>query len=135
GGGGLRGDEAREWIMERIAAQVGRRIDKTQPLVDARPRDGSRVNAIIPPLAIRGPCLTIRKFPAYRFTMDDLIELGSITAAAAIFLRACVIDRKNILVSGGAGNRKTEMANGPCGFIPPKQRSLTNSDTTQTTVD
>ncbi len=91
-------DKVTESIIERIVAQVGRRIDKSQPLVDARLPDGSRVNAIIPPLAVRGPCLTIRKFPAYRFSMDDLIELRTITPSAAKFLRACVIDRRNILV-------------------------------------
>src|SRR5690606_22258085 len=85
-------DKVTESIIERIVAQVGRRIDKSQPLVDARLPDGSRVNAIIPPLAIRGPCLTIRKFPVHRFTMDDLIDYGTITAAAAMFLRACVIN-------------------------------------------
>ncbi len=98
--------QGHESIIERIVAQVGRRIDKSQPLVDARLPDGSRVNAVIPPLAIRGPCLTIRKFPLRRLTMDDLVELGSITRAAAMFLRACVIDRKNVLVSGGTGTGK-----------------------------
>ena len=72
-------DKVTEAIIERIVAQVGRRIDKSQPLVDARLPDGSRVNAIIPPLAVKGPCLTVRKFPAQRLTMDDLIEMGSIS--------------------------------------------------------
>ncbi|MCI0358337.1 MAG: Flp pilus assembly complex ATPase component TadA, partial [Planctomycetaceae bacterium] len=84
--------EVTEAIIERIVAQVGRRIDKSQPLVDARLPDGSRVNAVIPPLAVRGPCLTIRKFGPRQFTVDDLIERGSITRPAAEFLRACVID-------------------------------------------
>jgi len=122
-------DKVTESIIERIVAQVGRRIDKSQPLVDARLPDGSRVNAIIPPLAIRGPCLTIRKFPAYRFTMDDLIELGSITAAAAMFLRACVVDRRNVLVSGGTGTGKTTMLNVLSGFIPHRDRIITIEDT------
>jgi len=122
-------DKVTESIIERIVAQVGRRIDKSQPLVDARLPDGSRVNAIIPPLAIRGPCLTIRKFPAYRFTMDDLIELGSITAAAAMFLRACVVDRRNVLVSGGTGTGKTTMLNVLSGFIPQRDRIITIEDT------
>ena len=122
-------DKVTESIIERIVSQVGRRIDKSQPLVDARLPDGSRVNAIIPPLAIRGPCLTIRKFPAYRFTMDDLIELGSITPAAAMFLRACVVDRRNILVSGGTGTGKTTMLNVLSGFIPQRDRIVTIEDT------
>ncbi|MBL8850819.1 MAG: Flp pilus assembly complex ATPase component TadA [Planctomycetaceae bacterium] len=122
-------DKVTESIIERIVAQVGRRIDKSQPLVDARLPDGSRVNAIIPPLAIRGPCLTIRKFPAYRFTMDDLIELGSMTAAAAMFLRACVVDRRNVLVSGGTGTGKTTMLNVLSGFIPQRDRIITIEDT------
>ncbi|MFP6768753.1 MAG: ATPase, T2SS/T4P/T4SS family, partial [Planctomycetaceae bacterium] len=124
-------DKVTESIIERIVAQVGRRIDKSQPLVDARLADGSRVNAIIPPLAIRGPCLTIRKFPAYRFTMDDLIELDSITTAAARFLRACVIDRRNILVSGGTGTGKTTMLNVVSSFIPHKERIITVEDTSE----
>lgn len=124
-------DKVTETIIERIVTQVGRRIDKSQPLVDARLPDGSRVNAIIPPLAIRGPCLTIRKFPAYRFTMDDLIEMGSVTSAAAMFLRACVIDKKNILVSGGTGTGKTTMLNILSSFITSKERIVTIEDTSE----
>ncbi|MEO1999389.1 MAG: CpaF family protein, partial [Planctomycetaceae bacterium] len=124
-------DKVTESIIERIVAQVGRRIDKRQPLVDARLPDGSRVNAIIPPLAVRGPCLTIRKFPAYRFTMDDLIDLGSVTASAAMFLRACVINRRNILVSGGTGTGKTTMLNVLSSFIPHRDRIVTIEDTTE----
>jgi len=124
-------DKVTETIIERIVTQVGRRIDKSQPLVDARLPDGSRVNAIIPPLAIRGPCLTIRKFPAYRFTMDDMIEMGSVTSAAAMFLRACVIDKKNILVSGGTGTGKTTMLNILSSFITAKERIVTIEDTSE----
>ena len=120
-----------EAIIERIVAQVGRRIDKSQPLVDARLPDGSRVNAIIPPLAVKGPTLTVRKFPAQRLTMDDLVEMGSITTAAAMFLRACVIDRRNILVSGGTGTGKTTMLNVLSSFIPFKERIVTIEDTTE----
>ncbi len=120
-----------EAIIERIVAQVGRRIDKSQPLVDARLPDGSRVNAIIPPLAIKGPCLTVRKFPAQRLTMDDLVEMGSISRSAATFLRACVIDRRNILVSGGTGTGKTTMLNVLSSFIPFKERIVTIEDTTE----
>ena len=124
-------DKVTESIIERIVAGVGRRIDKSQPLVDARLPDGSRVNAIIPPLAVRGPCLTIRKFPAYRFTMDDLVELDSITSAAAMFLRSCVIDHRNVLVSGGTGTGKTTMLNVLSSFVPHKERIVTIEDTTE----
>ncbi|HSG69467.1 MAG TPA: ATPase, T2SS/T4P/T4SS family, partial [Planctomycetaceae bacterium] len=84
-----------------------------------------------PPLAIRGPCLTIRKFPMHRLTMDDLIELGSMTSPAAMFLRACVINRRNILVSGGTGTGKTTMLNVLSGFIPHRDRIVTIEDTTE----
>jgi Flp pilus assembly CpaF family ATPase/pSer/pThr/pTyr-binding forkhead associated (FHA) protein len=124
-------DKVTESIIERIVAQVGRRIDKSQPLVDARLPDGSRVNAIIPPLAIRGPCLTIRKFPAYRFQMDDLIEMGCISSAGAVFLRACVVNKQNILVSGGTGTGKTTMLNILSSFIPHRERIVTIEDTTE----
>jgi len=124
-------DKVTESIIERIVAQVGRRIDKSQPLVDARLPDGSRVNAIIPPLAIKGPCLTIRKFPVHRFTMDDLIEVRSLTPAAAMFLRACVLDHKNILVSGGTGTGKTTLLNVLSSFIPNRERIVTIEDTTE----
>jgi len=122
-------DKVTESIIERIVAQVGRRIDKSQPLVDARLPDGSRVNAIIPPLSVTGPCLTIRKFPIQRLTMDDLIEMQSITKAAATFLRACVIDRRNILISGGTGTGKTTLLNVLSSFIPFKDRIVTIEDT------
>ncbi len=124
-------DKVTEAIIERIVAQVGRRIDRSQPLVDARLPDGSRVNAIIPPLAVKGPALTIRKFPAQRLTMDDLVELESINHAAARFLRACVINRRNILVSGGTGSGKTTMLNVLSSFIPFRERIVTIEDTTE----
>ena len=124
-------DKVTESIIERIVAQVGRRIDKSQPLVDARLPDGSRVNAIIPPLAVKGPCLTVRKFPLQRLTMDDLIEMGSINRAAATFLRGCVIDRRNIVVSGGTGSGKTTLLNVLSSFIPFKERIVTIEDTVE----
>ncbi len=124
-------EKVTESIIERIVAQVGRRIDKSQPLVDARLPDGSRVNAVIPPLAVRGPCLTIRKFPIQRMTMDDLIENGTITQSAAKFLRACVIDRRSILVSGGTGSGKTTTLNVLSSFIPYKERIITIEDTSE----
>ncbi len=122
-------DKVTEAIIERIVAQVGRRIDKSQPLVDARLPDGSRGNAIIPPLAVKGPCLTIRKFPVQRFTIEDMIEMGTLTPAAAAFLRACVIDRRSILVSGGTGTGKTTMLNVLSSFIPNRERIITIEDT------
>jgi Flp pilus assembly CpaF family ATPase len=124
-------DKVTESIIERIVAQVGRRIDKSQPLVDARLPDGSRVNAIIPPLAVKGPCLTIRKFPLQRLTMNELVDLGSITKTAAMFLRACVVARCNILVSGGTGTGKTTFLNVLSSFIPFKERVVTIEDTTE----
>ncbi len=122
-------DKVTESILERIVAQVGRRIDRSQPLVDARLPDGSRVNAIIPPLAVFGPCLTVRKFPIQRLTMDDLIEWNTLSKAAATFLRASVIDRRSILISGGTGSGKTTMLNVVSSFIPYKERIVTIEDT------
>ncbi len=124
-------DQVTESVIERIVAQVGRRIDKSQPLVDARLPDGSRVNAVIPPLAIRGPCLTIRRFPEQRLTVEDLIAKQSLTSSAAAFLRAAVGNRRNILVSGGTGSGKTTMLNAMSSFIPYKERIVTVEDTAE----
>ena len=124
-------DEVTESIIERIVGRMGRRIDKSQPLVDARLPDGSRVNAIIPPLAVQGPCLTIRKFPLQRLVMDDLIETGSIAPAAAAFLRAAVVDRRNLMVSGGTGTGKTTLLNVLSAFVPFKERIVTVEDTVE----
>jgi Flp pilus assembly CpaF family ATPase len=122
-------DKVTESIIERIVASVGRRIDKSQPLVDARLPDGSRVNAIIPPLAVKGPTLTIRKFSGGRLQVEDLIDMQCISRAAATFLRACVIDRRNIVVSGGTSTGKTTLLNILSGFIPFKERIVTIEDT------
>lgn len=124
-------EKVTESIIERIVAQVGRRIDRSQPLVDARLPDGSRVNAIIPPLALFGPCLTVRKFPVQRLTMDNLLEFGTITEAAARFVRASVVDRRSILISGGTGSGKTTMLNVVSSFIPYKERIVTIEDTAE----
>jgi pilus assembly protein CpaF len=112
-------------IIDRIVSPLGRRIDESSPYVDARLPDGSRVNAIIPPLALNGPTLTIRKFSKTPLTVDDLIRFGSITSEAVEFLRACVIARLNIIVSGGTGSGKTTFLNILSGFIPDDERIIT----------
>jgi pilus assembly protein CpaF len=112
-------------IIDRIVSPLGRRIDESSPYVDARLPDGSRVNAIIPPLALNGPTLTIRKFSKTPLTVDDLIRFGSITSEAIEFLRACVIARLNIIVSGGTGSGKTTFLNILSGFIPDDERIIT----------
>lgn len=118
-------------IIERIVAKVGRRIDKSSPLVDARLTDGSRVNAVIPPLAVSGPCLTVRKFPLRKLTVQDLVKSKSLTQTAATFLQASVLARKNILVSGGTGSGKTTLLNCLSDFIPDKERMVTIEDTAE----
>ncbi len=115
-------------IMERIVAPLGRRIDEASPLVDARLADGSRVNAIIPPLAVKGPTLTIRKFAPVPYVADDLVRFGTLTPTMAEFLRACVAARLNILVSGGTGSGKTTTLNALSSFIPPDERIVTIED-------
>ena len=100
-------DDAVRAVIERIVTPLGRRIDESTPLVDARLRDGSRVNAVIPPLSIRGPCITIRKFAETPLRMEDLVRFGSVTESMARFLERCVKVRKNIVVSGGTGSGKT----------------------------
>jgi pilus assembly protein CpaF len=112
-------------IIDRIVAPLGRRIDESQPYVDARLPDGSRVNAIIPPLALNGPTLTIRKFSKKPLTIQNLIEFGTITAEAVEFLRAGVIAKLNIVVSGGTGSGKTTLLNILSGFIPEDERIIT----------
>ena len=105
-------------IIERIVAPLGRRIDESSPYVDARLPDGSRVNAVIPPISLVGPVLTIRKFAKKPITVDQLIQFGSITPEAIDFLKACVASRINIVVSGGTGSGKTTLLNVLSGFIP-----------------
>jgi pilus assembly protein CpaF len=112
-------------IIDRIVAPLGRRVDESSPYVDARLPDGSRVNAIIPPLAINGPTLTIRKFSKTPLTIQNLVEFGSITPEAVEFSRACVIARLNIVVSGGTGSGKTTLLNILSGFIPDDERIVT----------
>ena len=115
-------------VIERIVANVGRRIDESSPMVDARLADGSRVNAVIPPLAVDGAALTIRKFSRDPLQIHHLIEKGSITAEAAQLLAACVAGHLNILVSGGTGTGKTTMLNILSSFIPSDERIVTIED-------
>ena len=115
-------------VIERIVAPLGRRIDESSPMVDARLKDGSRVNAIIPPLALKGPSLTIRKFARRRLTIDDMLDYGSVSPEMAFFLRVCVEQRKNVIVSGGTGSGKTTFLNVLSNFIPDGERIVTIED-------
>jgi pilus assembly protein CpaF len=115
-------------IIDKIVGQVGRRIDEATPMVDARLPDGSRVNAVIHPLAIGGPFLTIRKFAADPFQVEDLISFGTINAAVARFVEACVVGRLNVIVSGGTGTGKTTTLNVLSAFIPDEERIVTIED-------
>ncbi|MEO8356305.1 MAG: CpaF family protein [Chloroflexota bacterium] len=112
-------------IIDRIVAPLGRRIDESSPYVDARLQDGSRVNAVIPPISLVGPTLTIRKFSKNPITVEQLIQFGSISAEAIQFLKACVEARLNILISGGTGSGKTTLLNVMSSFIPSDERILT----------
>ena len=115
-------------IIDRIILPLGRRIDSDSPTVDARLPDGSRVNAIIPPVAIDGPSITIRKFGKEKLSIQQLIEMGTITAQMAEFLRACVIAKLNILISGGTGSGKTTLLNVLSSYIPEEDRIVTIED-------
>jgi pilus assembly protein CpaF len=115
-------------VIERIIAPLGRRCDESQPYVDARLQDGSRVNAIISPLSLSGPTITIRKFSKKALTPDDFIRFGTWTKAAADFMRLCVILRKNIIVAGGTGSGKTTLLNLLSGYIPSTERIVTVED-------
>ena len=115
-------------IIDKIVGQVGRRIDEAQPLCDARLPDGSRVNAVIHPLAVGGPFLTIRKFSKDPYQIDDLIRFGTLNAASARFLQAMVVGKLNILVSGGTGTGKTTTLNVLSSFIPADERIVTVED-------
>jgi pilus assembly protein CpaF len=115
-------------IIDKIVSQVGRRVDEASPMVDARLPDGSRVNAIIPPLALKGPTLTIRKFSRDPYGMDDLVRFGTITSKAAQFLAACVKGQLNVLISGGTGTGKTTTLNAMSAFVPGDERIVTIED-------
>lgn len=121
-------DESVLSVIDRIVSPLGRRIDESQPYVDARLKDGSRVNAVIPPLALNGPCVTIRKFSKVPLTVEDFVRFGTWTREMAFFLSVCVKMRKNIIVSGGTGSGKTTLLNLLGTFIPPQERIITIED-------
>jgi pilus assembly protein CpaF len=114
--------------IDKIVARVGRRVDEASPMVDARLPDGSRVNAVVPPVALDGSLLTIRKFAADPFTVNDLVSFGTITEPVAELLRACVRGRLNILIGGGTGSGKTTSLNVLSSFVPPDERIVTIED-------
>lgn len=115
-------------VIDKIIKPLGRKVDRTWPMVDARLPDGSRVNAIIPPCAIDGPSVTIRKFSKIPFTVQDLVNFGTLTDDMARFLEACVVSRLNIIVSGGTGSGKTTLLNVLSGYIPDEDRIVTIED-------
>lgn len=121
-------DQAVLDVIERIVSPIGRRIDESSPMVDARLKDGSRVNAIIPPLAIKGPTITIRKFPEKRLGVAELVEFGSLSESMADFLQICVKHKKNVIISGGTGSGKTTLLNVLSNFIPNGERVITIED-------
>jgi pilus assembly protein CpaF len=124
-------DEIVMTVIERIVTPIGRRIDRSTPIVDARLVDGSRVNATIPPLSLSGPLLTIRRFAETPYTIDDLVDFGTLTPWTARFLQACVHGRKNFLVSGGTASGKTTLLNVLSNFIDPDERIVTIEDSAE----
>ncbi len=115
-------------VIDKIVSSIGRRCDEVSPMVDARLKDGSRVNAVIPPLAIDGPSMSIRRFGADPITWDDYLKFGSITKEMVDFLRACVISHMNVLIVGGTGSGKTTLLNNLSSFIPDTERIVTIED-------
>jgi pilus assembly protein CpaF len=124
-------DDAVRSVIERIISPLGRRIDESSPMVDGRLADGSRINAVIPPLAIKGPCLTIRKFSRKHLTTDDLMTFDTMDAKMARFLETAVHNRKNIIISGGTGTGKTTFLNVLSNFIPHSERIITVEDSAE----
>ncbi|MBI4655976.1 MAG: Flp pilus assembly complex ATPase component TadA [Elusimicrobia bacterium] len=127
----FRNEEQIVQVMKRIVAPLGRRIDESVPLVDARLKDGSRVNAIIPPLSVSGPTLTIRRFSQKPFTDEELIKKGSVSLDCVEFMKACVKLRKDIIISGGTGTGKTTFLNMLSSYIPEDERIVTVEDTAE----
>jgi pilus assembly protein CpaF len=124
-------DEHLRRVIDKIAASVGRRIDESNPMVDARLPDGSRVNAVIPPAAVDGPLLSIRKFSVDPLVMEDLIGFKTLTPPMAEFLKACIKAKLNVLVSGGTGSGKTTLLNALSGYIPENERIITIEDSAE----
>lgn len=124
----FRDDEHVMSVIDKIVAPIGRRIDESSPMVDARLPDGSRVNAIIPPLALNGPTITIRKFATDPFKVEDLVNFGTVSRQMATFLDACVKAKLNMFVSGGTGSGKTTTLNVLSAFIPNHERIITIED-------
>lgn len=133
--GGFSSEQVVMGVIERIVSPLGRRIDESSPMVDARLRDGSRVNAVIPPIALRGASITIRKFPATRPRMADLLRVGALDDHISRFLTACVRQKKNIIVSGGTGSGKTTLLNILSSCIPLDERIVTIEDAAELQLD
>jgi len=122
-------------IIDRIVTPLGRRVDESSPMVDARLPDGSRVNIVIPPLALNGPCISIRKFSKTAFTPDDMIRVGTFTQDLVDFLRVCVLARLNIIISGGTSSGKTTVLNVVSSFLPSSERIITIEDAAELKLD
>ena len=122
-------------VIERIVAPIGRRIDESSPMVDARLPDGSRVNAIIPPLAVKGSALTIRRFGRQMLHPDDLVRLGSANERIVAFLKQCIVLRRNLVIAGGTGAGKTTLLNLLANFIPPSERLVTIEDAAELSLN
>lgn len=121
-------DETLRSTIDRMVSRVNRRLDESSPFVDARLPDGSRVNAIIPPVSLSGPCLTIRKFRKEPYSLEELIRIGTVTADSAAYLREAVARRMNVIISGGTGSGKTTLLNALSQFIPEQERIITIED-------
>ena len=124
----FRDEEHLRQVIDRVVSSVGRRVDESSPMVDARLPDGSRVNAVLPPIALDGPLLTIRKFARAPFRVDDLVAAGSLSRGQADLLERCVRGRLNVVVSGGTGTGKTTLLNALAGSIDPAERIVTVED-------
>ena len=118
-------------VIQSIAARANKRVNEASPILDTRLADGSRVNVVLEPISVQGPCITIRKFPKKSITMEDLIELGSVTEEAADFMKELVMDGCNIFISGGTGSGKTTMLNALSNYIPADQRVITIEDSAE----